>query len=335
MRLSLDRRGSTTLTDQLKAQIRHLILSGRLGTGSRLPPVRTLAGFLRVNRNTVARAYAELEREGVLNGTPGRGTLVTWTPPSPRASRALTAQIDRLLTTASAAGLVVDDLMAAIAMRAGRRGSQTRPRVGFVECNPVDLVYFTRLVRAAVEVPVIPILLRDLPERPSAGSPVAARLRAAAGMDVDLLATTFFHVEEARRRCRGLEVIGLMALPDFRTLEDVARLPRTRRVALVCATEEGVRSKARSLAAVGLRSPRLETATLDAPAALRLVLGRAEVVLAAPRVIDRMRETIPPGVRVIPFASVLSDGAAALLHERIAAWRLRRAGLRGALEVPA
>jgi len=320
MRLSLDRRGSTSLTDQLKAQIRALILSGRLGTGNRLPPVRTLAGFLRVNRNTVARAYAELEREGVLSATPGRGTFVVWTPPSARASRALTAQIDRLLATASAAGLAVDGLIAAIAVRAGRRGSQTRPRIGFVECNPVDLAYFTRLVRAAVEVPVIPSLLRDLPAEPH---------------DVDLLATTFFHVEEVRRRCRGFEVIGLMALPDFRTLEEVARLPRTRRVALVCATAEGVQSKARSLAAVGLRTPRLATATLDAPDALREVLVGAEVVLAAPRVIDRMREAIPAGVRVIPFASVLSDGAAALLHERIAAWRLRRARLRGALEVPA
>src|SRR5512134_3468687 len=82
MRLSLDRRGSLPLTDQLKAQIRHQIASGQLPVGSRIPPVRTLAGFLRVNRNTVARAYAELEAEGVLDATPGRGTFVVWAPPS-------------------------------------------------------------------------------------------------------------------------------------------------------------------------------------------------------------------------------------------------------------
>src|SRR3972149_1293568 len=70
MRLSLNRRGSTSLTDQLKAQVRHLILSGRLGTGSRLPPVRTLAGFLRVNRKTVARADAAPQGGGGLEGPP-------------------------------------------------------------------------------------------------------------------------------------------------------------------------------------------------------------------------------------------------------------------------
>ncbi len=313
MRLSLDRNGSTSLTDQLKAQVRHLILSGQLATGTRLPPVRTLAGFLRVNRNTVARAYAELQAEGVLDARPGRGTHVVWTPPSPRASQALTAQIDRLLATALVAGVDLDNLIATLAVRAGHRRTPGRPRIGFVECNPVDLAYFSRLVREAVDVPVASILLPDLPPRPEG---------------IDLLATTFFHIEDVRRRCRDTEVVGLMALPDFRTLEDVAHLPRTSRVGLVCATAEGVRSKARSLEAVGLRTPRLQTATLDEPEVLAQVLERSGVVLAAPRVIDRMRGAIPARTRVIPFASVLSDGAVALLHERIAAWRLRHAAVR-------
>lgn len=344
MRLSL-LRGTIPLTDQLKAQIRHQILAGHLGAGTRLPPVRTLAGFLRVNRNTVARAYAELEAEGVLEGTPGRGTHVVWEPRSARASRALTVQIDRLVAAAASAGMPLDGLLATVAVRAGQLGDerrgQSRPRIGFAECNPVDLAYFSRLVRDAVDVPVVPMLLEDLP------------LRLA---EVDLLATTFFHVEEVRRRARNagaargdwrmddsraedsrgenlrsedsrgrdprsIEVIGLMALPDFRTLDEVARLPSARRIALVCATREGVTSKARSLASVGLRPPRLQTATLDDPGGLAGALRQAEVVLAATRVIDRMREMIPRGVRVIPFASVLSEGAVFLLNERIAAWR--------------
>ena len=320
MRLALDRNARTTLTDQLKAQIRHLILAGRLPTGTRLPPVRTLAGFLRVNRNTVARAYSELEAEGVLDGRPGRGTLVVWTPPSPRASQALAGQIDRLLGAASRLGIEIEDLVAMIAVRAGGRRGLLRPRLGFVECNPVDLAYFGRLVKAAVDVPVTTILLDDLLPPSAAG---ASRADGASSTDVDLLVTTFFHAEDVRRRSGGAEVVGLMALPDFRTLEDVSRLRRTSRVALVCATAEGVRSKARSLEAVGLRTPRLQTATLDDTEALRQVLAQADVVLAAPRVLDRIRDAIPSAVRVIPFASVLSDGAVALLHERIAAWRVR------------
>lgn len=312
MRLYLDRRAAASLPDQLKAQIRHQILAGLLPAGQRLPPVRTLAGFLRINRNTVARAYAELEAEGVVDARPGRGTVVIWTPPPAHAARALAAQIDRLLATAIAAGVELADLQAMLAVRARPRGRvvRARPRLGFVECNPVDLAYFGRLVRRAVDVPVVPILLAALPARPA---------------DVDLLATTFFHVEEVRRRCAGLEVVGLMALPDFRALDEIARLPRRSRIALVCATAEGVRSKARSLAAVGLQPPRLRTATLQDPAGLAAALAEADVVLAAPRVLARIRDAVPPGVRAVPFASVLSDGAAVLLQERIAAWRARHA----------
>ncbi len=312
MRLRLDRHAAVSLPDQLKAQIRYQILTGLLPAGQRLPPVRTLAGFLRINRNTVARAYAELEAEGVVDARPGRGTVVVWTPPPAHAARALAAQIDRLLTTAAAAGVTVADLQAMLAVRARPRRPtlRTRPRLGFVECNPVDLAYFGRLVQEATDVPVVPLLLDDLVARPDG---------------VDLVATTFFHVEEVRRRCAGLEVVGLMASPDFRALDELARLPRRSRIALVCATVEGVRSKARSLAAVGLRSPRLRTATLAAPATLAATLADADVVLAAPRVLARIRDLVPARARVVPFASVLSDGAVAVLQERIAAWRARHA----------
>jgi GntR family transcriptional regulator len=315
MRLSLDRTGTVPLVAQLKAQIRYQVASGRLPAGARLPTVRTLAGFLRVNRNTVARAYAALEAEGVLDARPGRGTCVAPRAAAPRASRVLAARIDRLLAAAAAAGVSLEDVTAMLTVRAVRRRETGRPRLGFVECNPVDLAYFSRLVRDAAEVPVVPMLLGELPRRQA---------------EVDLIATTFFHVEETRRAARGVEVVGLMALPDFATLEEVGRLPRAQRVALVCATREGATSKARSLASVGLRTPRLRTATLDDPG-LAALLARSDVLLAAPRVLDRVRGAIPPRVRVIPFASVLSEGAVALLHERIAAWRARA----GALAVPA
>ena len=48
----------------VEEQIKHLILTGSFEAGDRLPSIRALAGFLRVNRNTVARVISDLEREG-------------------------------------------------------------------------------------------------------------------------------------------------------------------------------------------------------------------------------------------------------------------------------
>lgn len=78
----LDRSSSTPLYQQLRDQIRRRILTGSLPAGSKLPPERTLANTLGVNRTTVVNAYRELAAEGLVEGRVGHGTVVL-EPPAP------------------------------------------------------------------------------------------------------------------------------------------------------------------------------------------------------------------------------------------------------------
>lgn len=61
---------------QLVDQIKAAVASGSLRTGDSLPGIRPLAEDLRLNRNTVAKAYAELEGQGVIETAPGKGCFV-------------------------------------------------------------------------------------------------------------------------------------------------------------------------------------------------------------------------------------------------------------------
>ena len=61
---------------QIESQLKHAIAAGALQPGDPLLPVRKLATELRVNPNTVARAYQNLERDGVIRTVPGAGTYV-------------------------------------------------------------------------------------------------------------------------------------------------------------------------------------------------------------------------------------------------------------------
>src|SRR5260221_12124257 len=61
---------------QLADQIRHAAASGRLRAGEPLPSLRPLAEELRINRNTIAKAYAELEGQGIIETIPGKGYFV-------------------------------------------------------------------------------------------------------------------------------------------------------------------------------------------------------------------------------------------------------------------
>jgi GntR family transcriptional regulator len=74
---SVDPHGGAPLYLQLTEQIKRAIAVGALAPGERLPTVKGLALDLKLNANTVARVYRDLEREGVIATAPGRGSFVS------------------------------------------------------------------------------------------------------------------------------------------------------------------------------------------------------------------------------------------------------------------
>ncbi len=100
---------------QLTRAIRFAIATGRLRVGEQLPTVRQLAVELRVNANTVAKVYAELERSGILETRRGVGTFVGARHLNgnhhEEHEKHLKELVDRFLEEANAMGFSVDDLL--------------------------------------------------------------------------------------------------------------------------------------------------------------------------------------------------------------------------------
>jgi GntR family transcriptional regulator len=80
MRLQVNYKSGKAVYLQIVDQVKAAAASGALRAGDALPPIRPLAEELRVNRNTVAKAYAELESQGIIETAVGRGCFVTDTP---------------------------------------------------------------------------------------------------------------------------------------------------------------------------------------------------------------------------------------------------------------
>jgi GntR family transcriptional regulator len=100
--------------EQLRITITALVLREMLEPGAKLPSIRQLAGDLGLAPGTVARAYRELEADGVVRSRGARGTVVVGPPSKDTATSRLLGQATSLATAANETHVGIEDAIAAL-----------------------------------------------------------------------------------------------------------------------------------------------------------------------------------------------------------------------------
>ncbi|QAY68122.1 GntR family transcriptional regulator [Paenibacillus protaetiae] len=115
---------SQPLYEQVLDQARSAIAKGEIALGEKMPSVRELAQELRMNPNTIMRAYAELERDGLTEKRRGQGTYVTSSQEKVFFFRTTIAEkyIDQFLAQMESLGLSWDDIQRYVEMNRSRKG---------------------------------------------------------------------------------------------------------------------------------------------------------------------------------------------------------------------
>jgi GntR family transcriptional regulator len=120
--LEIDPRSAEPLGGQIRRGLRRAIAEGELRPGDPLPPVRQLAGDLGINLNTVARAYRDLEAEGLVRTMRGRGTVVLAGRDSVKTPKSdLRRRLRDLLADARLAGYGRDEIRELVSAEIDRR----------------------------------------------------------------------------------------------------------------------------------------------------------------------------------------------------------------------
>jgi GntR family transcriptional regulator len=118
--IELDFSGHIPIYRQIVERVKHLIATEVIQAGDQLPTVRQLATDLRVNFNTIARAYRMLDEAGVISTQQGRGTYVLEAMPPERAKRlresALEELIRSFLKEAASMGFAPEDVERVLAV---------------------------------------------------------------------------------------------------------------------------------------------------------------------------------------------------------------------------
>ncbi len=112
----LDPRSGVATYLQLVQQVKEALRLGLLDVGDQLPTVREVVAELAINPNTVAKAYRELEREGLVDAQQGRGTFVrrALAPASLQFHGVLRGELERWVESAQRAGLDSESIRALV-----------------------------------------------------------------------------------------------------------------------------------------------------------------------------------------------------------------------------
>src|SRR3954468_6035589 len=149
---------------QIVDQIVYMIEAGQLADGDRLPSSRMLAANLHVNRNTVARAYAQLRDRGYIESQRRNGMTVSGAE-SARREAIRHEQAQRVLgdavTQCLELGLSADEI-ATIAYHESVQAQHDALRLVFVECNRERADEFSSKLSERLEMPVEPLVLGEL-----------------------------------------------------------------------------------------------------------------------------------------------------------------------------
>ena len=109
--LHLDYRDARPIYEQVKDGLRKLMVTGAIREGEKLPSVRTLAGTLAINPNTIQKAYEALEAEGYVYSVPGKGSFAApHTGVDSRRREQLLEQLDGLVKELAYLGMSAQDV---------------------------------------------------------------------------------------------------------------------------------------------------------------------------------------------------------------------------------
>ncbi|GHV92526.1 putative HTH-type transcriptional regulator YhcF [Spirochaetia bacterium] len=110
---SLDNGSGVPVYRQIINQIENAVVSGRMAVGDRLPTIRSLAVSLKINPNTIAKAYNELEIRGIVQTQVGSGTYIADKKPDVARARQkkLREAVERFLQEAGELGAGKDEVI--------------------------------------------------------------------------------------------------------------------------------------------------------------------------------------------------------------------------------
>ena len=293
----IDKENKVPLYLQLKDLIKYYISTGEIKDKDQLPGVNVLARELKINFETVRKAYKELEKEGLLVTKRAKGTYAMLHPTAiPRAAAkdfpldrqaALTVAVARLFREGLSPDEVRADMERAFREAASEKAGEY---IIFTECNVLQVNEISRLLRESLKAEVTPVLLTELITELERSDPQGRRLKA--------IVTTGFHVNEVRKaladRPVAIHILITNMTPESR--RQIESLSPGAKFGFICRDQESIQLYKELLKAEFGKDLKLETAFTGDSQRVNQVLKSVDVLLVTPPVYKELKKKAPAGL---------------------------------------
>lgn len=270
----LDGHGQLPIPFQIKNNIKHAISSGHLAPNTQLPSVRELADQLKVSANTVARAYRELQEEGLIVTYAGRGTFIADIVQNRNLDTETRATLHEVLqpavTSARAIGYSEEQIVSAVRELLADRTIH----VGLVGINHTIIAKWKQILEtefAALGIEVTAYTVSELQTDLD-----AALTSLSSAYYIFSLITTY---AETRALFSGQkkQVVALITEVSMHTHQKLAALPRETPIGLVC--EDIYVNNLMNLVAPYIEPELIARVTPEDSAGLHELLQRVDFIL--------------------------------------------------------
>ena len=269
--LTVNRLSRFSIHEQLKHQIRYAILSGELRPGAQLPSIRELTTKLQVNRNTVHRAYLELQAEGILVSKAGTGIFVSSRLNS-LSPRMRLNKVDDFVQKVFQEGLQLGLNPLSLSHLLSHRFPEfdrDYPSVVFVECTAHASSEVAAIISQKLGISVICLELDELINKPELLPP-----------SIKFLITSFFHESDVIEMAKNAHLKSFIITYDIQedSRATLTNLDPSKKIGFVCRDANSVEILSQKIRECHQDLLHLESSCTEIPDQAEKIIANSEII---------------------------------------------------------
>lgn len=303
-----------SINQQIKAQLRYLIISNKLKGGTKLPGLRELSTELNVNRHTLAKAYKDLEEEGLIESKPSLGTYVAEDMhlPKKKVASEFLSLVQTAMQQSLSLGYSKEDFISVAQALTIIESNSNKIKGLFLECNAQAIEQYVNDLENELGIDIEGCLIDDL---------IQGKFSQSALSEFRFILTTVSHYPEVKRTLNNCEnIYGISTAPNLTVLGkllSVTKYSFDMRIGIFCITANGANSLRNALVSLGIHDDNIVTYAMKGQKDITSLIKEVDLIIVSNFLTNEKYDFKKSGKPVLEYRYELDKSSIKMLKQMI------------------